>query len=317
MKMFPGIFQNDTENTKERPNTGKTHTNGTEKKIVVSKRWKIVILTGIFLHLFIQFIYSVVTTSGVTQFSAGLFAILILYSGFYFVYMLVTLISWIWAVAKKKKTEILANRSVYPKSPNATLTLNGAIYPYMRLDIQKSLKGALESNKVGTVLKGKCVYKDRMEIDHCNIYLALINDSAELIDAIADMLNRAYRFPRGSVLQNGKHAAKVGILCGLAVYLNLSDIPVNEDNVRLYNDMLEKINEQLGEKASLWGIWSAANDNNYDTKTEEGLAEYRKNNPAIVGLYFYGENYADIKNIVVPVLEDSIFNTAYRIEQIN
>lgn len=196
---------------------------------------------------------------------------------------------------------------------NATLTVNGHFQPKTRIGLEKAINDFLEKAKVGKVLGGKCIYKGRMEVDYCEIYLSLKYENPRLIEWIAKQFNRWWNFPRGSMIEGFKTAFRVGTLGGLACYLDVSELKYEEYG-ESYQQMLKNIGEALGEKCSYGGLWIAANDGNYE-RDEEGMKAYQENNPTIVGLYYYGGNYPELKEIIEPIIKETAFGSVCRFEQ--
>lgn len=199
---------------------------------------------------------------------------------------------------------------------NATLTVNGQYTPVIRKELEEVIDRELKHAKIGEVLGGKNIYKDRMEVDYCEIYLHLNHEAPALTDLLARFFTESMNLPRGSVLQGPKKILQVGSLFGLGLYFNLSKVPDNPEMVEEFKKLAKKIRESLDGIVSIYCSWIASNDVNYGD-SEEDHAAYLQNNPTIIAYYIYGRDYAEMKSIIEPLVKDSPFSDVCRIEKKN
>ena len=190
-----------------------------------------------------------------------------------------------------------------PTVKNATLTLNGKFLPELRRKYEKSIDDMLRYFKIGVVIGGKCIYKERMEVDSCEIYLSLRYDAPGFIQDIAAHMEKIFRIPRGSLLQGPHGFCSLGHKAGLALYLNVTDIS-GEGVQEKYNTMLSSIAETFKEKDWLAEIWEAKSNVSF---------ELDEDNPHMVGLYYYCDDYDDMKTAIEPIVQKSIFAEVYKI----
>ncbi len=190
-----------------------------------------------------------------------------------------------------------------PTVKNATLTLNGKFLPELRRKYEKSIDDMLRYFKIGVVIGGKCIYKERMEVDSCEIYLSLRYDAPSFIQDIAAHMEKIFRIPRGSLLQGPHGFCSLGHKAGLALYLNVTDIS-GEGVQEKYNTMLSSIAETFKEKDWLAEIWEAKSNVSF---------ELDEDNPHMVGLYYYCDDYDDMKTAIEPIVQKSIFAEVYKI----
>lgn len=196
---------------------------------------------------------------------------------------------------------------------NAKLTVFLQMTPQQRINLQKAINEILEVQKLGKVIGGKSFYKERMEIDHSEIYLSLRHDNYRFAQWFAERLTGSFNLPRNTLLECAGTVIRVGKMGGLACYLDVTEYNT-EDDVEKYKAMTEEIRTSLGNMGACFGFWEASNDVNYE-RDEEGLKEYRKNNPHVIALYYYGADYRELKDVIEPILEKSIFSEVYRIVQ--
>lgn len=190
-----------------------------------------------------------------------------------------------------------------PTVKNATLTLNGKFLPELRRKYEKSIDDMLRYFKIGVVIGGKCIYKERMEVDSCEIYLSLRYDAPGFIQDIAAHMEKIFRIPRGSLLQGPHGFCSLGHKAGLALYLNVTDIS-GEGIQEKYNTMLSSIAETFKEKDWLAEIWEAKSNVSF---------ELDEDNPHMVGLYYYCDDYDDMKTAIEPIVQKSVFAEVYKI----
>ncbi len=190
-----------------------------------------------------------------------------------------------------------------PTVKNATLTLNGKFLPELRRKYEKSIDDMLRYFKIGVVIGGKCIYKERMEVDSCEIYLSLRYDAPGFMQDIAAHMEKIFRIPRGSLLQGPHGFCSLGHKAGLALYLNVTDIS-GEGVQEKYNTMLSSIAETFKEKDWLAEIWEAKSNVSF---------ELDEDNPHMVGLYYYCDDYDDMKTAIEPIVQKSIFAEVYKI----
>ena len=190
-----------------------------------------------------------------------------------------------------------------PTVKNATLTLNGKFLPELRRKFEKGIDDMLRHFKIGVVIGGECIYKERMEVDHCEIHLSLRYDASGFIQDIAAHMDKIFRIPRGSLLQGPHGFCPLGHKAGLALYLDITNIPV-EGFQEKYNSMLSSIAEAFKEKDWLAEIWEAKRNVSF---------ELDDIHPHMVGIYYYSDDYDDMKSAIEPIVKETIFAEAYKI----
>ena len=200
------------------------------------------------------------------------------------------------------------------RTVNATLTVNAHFDPKLRAQLEKAVDGLLTATKVGRVVSGKCIYKEKMEVDRCELYLSLKYEDTRLLEGLAKSLDKAVPIPRGSLIQGFNGFCKVGVLSGLAVYFQVSKVPYSEEAQQDYANMIDKIYNALEDKVSVSCHWSAVNG--YITKNAKPDIEvYGEEEPIIYAYYYYGTDFADMKSAVEPIIKESKFSDVCRLVQ--
>lgn len=190
-----------------------------------------------------------------------------------------------------------------PEVKNATLTLNGKFAPELRKKFEQSIDEILKNNKIGVVLGGKCIYKERKEAEACEIYLSLRYDAPGFISDISAYLEQVLNIPRGSMLE-GPHGYKaLGQLSGISVYLDVTDLPIEEVKED-YSSMLKEIGETFKGKRCLFDMWEATVEDNPD------FAHIKTH---MVGLFYYSDDYEYMKSSIEPIVQKTVFAEVYKI----
>ena len=129
------------------------------------------------------------------------------------------------------------------------------------------------------------------------------DDAPGFIQDRAAHMEKIFRIPRGSLLQGPHGFCSLGHKAGLALYLNVTDIS-GEGVQEKYNTMLSSIAETFKEKDWLAEIWEAKSNVSF---------ELDEDNPHMVGLYYYCDDYDDMKTAIEPIVQKSIFAEVYKI----
>lgn len=180
-----------------------------------------------------------------------------------------------------------------------TVHLNAKFQPTDRFELEDALQTVLEKLELGEVDGGGTAMLPSGEISSCDIEVYLKDGSPETIAKLADILNH-FGIPKNSKLQyqNALHEESetdIGTLEGLALYLNGTNLPKETYANCDINYVIEKINELLQNSGQMYSYW-------------EG--------PSETALYFYGDSYENMRNLMQPFLTDYPLCKKCRIVQI-
>ncbi|MBN1428008.1 MAG: hypothetical protein JXB07_06455 [Anaerolineae bacterium] len=186
----------------------------------------------------------------------------------------------------------MVNKSIF-----AYAQINARVQPIDRGDrYEDPLQEALEEKGFGEVTGGGTMLSANKEIAYCGIDLDLDN-LEQSIPFVCKILTQCGA-PKGSKLQvevNGEQQEiPFGILEGLAIYLNGSDLPDEVYQTCDINHVYEEINRLLGERGEIQGYWKG---------------------PTETALYLYGYSVAEMKQLIeafmseYPLCEKARFET--------
>ncbi len=173
------------------------------------------------------------------------------------------------------------------------LHLNARFQPKHRFELEDALHEILQKNNAGEITGGGTSLKENGEIDSCDIEINFSNDEKSL-DWLVGLLNRI-GIPKGSVLQGIEPPINVGVLEGLALYLNGTDLPrkiYKECDVNFAIEQLEQSIDGIGHMYS-----------------------YRELDK-FTALYFYGRSFSAMKEKMDPFISSYPLCQKCRIEQI-
>lgn len=173
------------------------------------------------------------------------------------------------------------------------LHLNARFQPKHRFELEDALHEILQKNNAGEITGGGTSLKENGEIDSCDIEINFSNDEKSL-DWLVNLLN-SIGIPKGSVLQGIEPPINVGVLEGLALYLNGTDLPrkiYKECDVNFAIEQLEQSIDGIGHMYS-----------------------YRELDK-FTALYFYGRSFSAMKEKMDPFISSYPLCQKCRIEQI-
>jgi hypothetical protein len=172
---------------------------------------------------------------------------------------------------KKPKKEQTKEDSEY----FLTLQINARLMPLDRGDIYEDpILDALEASGCGTVDGGgTLLQKAGGEIEYCDVGIVLNGNTKENMDELLRIID-SIEFPKGSFLIGEDLKLPLGVLEGLALYMNGTELPDEVYRSHDINYVIERIKELLGESGSLYSYWEGPKD---------------------TALYFYGPSFEEMK----------------------
>jgi hypothetical protein len=158
--------------------------------------------------------------------------------------------------------------------------LNARIMPLDRGErYEDPLGEALAENGFGQVTGAGTLQSKGGEIEYCGIDIDLF-DVPKGIPFICEFLAQRGA-PKGSKLQyelNGqKFEVPFGLVEGLAIYLNGTDLPAEVYKQCDVNEVCEEINSLLGDRGAIQGHWQG---------------------PTETALYLYGSSADEMRNLI-------------------
>ncbi len=173
------------------------------------------------------------------------------------------------------------------------LHLNARFQPKHRFELEDALQEILQKNKAGEITGGGTSLKANGEIDSCDIEIDFSNDGKSL-EWLVNLLN-AIGIPKGSVLQGIEPPIHVGILEGLAIYMNGTDLAEEIYKSCDINYVIEQLEQAID------GIGR--------------MYSYRELNE-FTALYFYGTSFSAMKEKMSPFISSYPLCQKCHIEQI-
>jgi len=153
---------------------------------------------------------------------------------------------------------------------------------------------ALKQMSIGEVAGGGTLRDVTGEIKKCDVEIYLYEKS----DAYYDKLHSFLMFlgvPKGSFLISGNVKRKIGNLEGLALYLNGTDLDNEIYNSCDVNFAISEMIRILGSEYKYHSYWEGAKE---------------------TALYFYGESFIKMNDLVIPFINDYPLCKKSRIIQI-
>ncbi|MEL6747999.1 MAG: hypothetical protein AAFO79_09340 [Pseudomonadota bacterium] len=164
-----------------------------------------------------------------------------------------------------------------------TATLNARLQPMHRFEsFEEPLNTAMQAEKVGEVTGGGTMMASHGEVSWCDLELAVGAVSQASIERVVAELEQLGA-PKGSYLSfpDGDVRLDFGAQEGLAIYLNGTDLPASVYETSDINDVIEDLETALGDRGALKSWW-------------EG--------PEETALYLYGPSYANMRELIAPIL---------------
>ncbi|WP_159567724.1 hypothetical protein [Budvicia diplopodorum] len=177
---------------------------------------------------------------------------------------------------------------------SVTITLNARLQPIHRGELEDALAQVLGAHHIGRISGGGSLLTDNGEIKECDIEIIATDISPQAIEHIISFLERALA-PKGSKLRIGNNVTLFGKHEGLALYLNGTDLP---DEVYENSD----INVIIDELASLLG--------------QEGMMHSHFDGETETALYYYGNQFTTMHQLIEPFLESYPLCQQCRVVQI-
>jgi hypothetical protein len=176
--------------------------------------------------------------------------------------------------------------------------LNARILPLDRGDrYEDPLIEALAGNGYGEVTGGGTGQSENGEIAYCGIDIDLFNVE-EGVPFICEFL-ATRGAPKGSALEFERNGEKIevqfGILEGLAIYLNGTDLPDEVYQTSDVNELVDEINRLLGDRGDMQGHWQG---------------------PTETALYLYGYSADEMKELIAGPLTNYPLCQRARMERI-
>ena len=176
--------------------------------------------------------------------------------------------------------------------------LNSRIMPVDRGErFEDPLIEALEQNGYGAVSGGGTGQSEDGEIEYCGIDLDITD-----MDRGIPFLIKAFDTlgaPKGSKLQYEVDGQKVekpfGVMEGLALYLNGTDLPDEVYEQCDSNFVYDEMNRRLGERGQIESHWQG---------------------PTETALYAYGPSFAEMQSLIAPLLAEYPLCQKCRVVQI-
>lgn len=154
-------------------------------------------------------------------------------------------------------------------------TLNARLQPVQRVErYDDPLHEFLQARSAGSVEGGGTLLGENGEVESADVEIELHDpDKLELLAQALELLGA----PAGSMLQAGDRTLPLGRLEGLGLYLNGTDLPAEVYGSSDVNQVIERLEDLLGEAGELHGWW-------------EG--------PRETALYFYGSSFDEMAELV-------------------
>ena len=173
------------------------------------------------------------------------------------------------------------------------LYLNARFQPKHRFELEDALQEIFQKNKAGEITGGGTSLKENGEIDSCDIEIEFYEDEKSLEWLVK--LMGAIGIPKGSVLYGVEPPINVGVLGGLAIYLNGTDLSeeiYKNCDINYVIEQLEQVIDGIGRMYS-----------------------YRELNE-FTALYFYGTSFLAMKEKMDSFISSYPLRQKCQIEQI-
>ncbi|MDB5305869.1 MAG: hypothetical protein JWO38_71 [Gemmataceae bacterium] len=167
-----------------------------------------------------------------------------------------------------------------PEPVPAYAYLNARVLPLDRGDrYEEPLAEALAENGFAEITGGGTGQSEAGEIDYCGIDIDL-HDLPNGVPFVCDFL-AGCGAPKGSKLQYEEDGQPVevpfGVLEGLAIYLNGTDLPDEVYATSDVNELYQELNRLLGDRGSIQGYWQG---------------------PTETALYLYGYSVDEMRGLI-------------------
>jgi len=167
-----------------------------------------------------------------------------------------------------------------------TLEINGKLMPMHRGDIYEDpLQEALEEAGIGNIDGGGTLLAEDGSVACCDIHIELV-DGDENLEKLLEIL-AGLGLPKGSRLHfdadDDKEAIPLGDLEGLALALNGTDLPARVYKECDINHAITQILALLGDCGDMYSHWRG---------------------PDHTIIYFYGRSYEEMKQRMMPFLQE-------------
>ncbi|KLN97667.1 hypothetical protein [Moellerella wisconsensis] len=182
-------------------------------------------------------------------------------------------------------------------SSAVTITLNARLESERRIDLQDAITQVMEKlDKEIYVIGGETLLSEHGEPEKCKIQLAVDDANGENISLILQMISSMIS-PKGSKLHINNDEAEIefGHEEGLAIYINGSDLGEDVYQNSDINEVIERCDELIEDIGTIQGTW--------DGSTETAL-------------YFYGESFAAMVELLQPYLDSEPLCQKARLVQI-
>lgn len=173
------------------------------------------------------------------------------------------------------------------------LHLNARYQPKHRFELEDALQEILGNNNAGEVTGGGTLLKENGEIESCDIEIEFREDQKSL-EWLVSLLNKI-GIPKGSVINGVDLPINVGTLEGLAIYLNVTDLPEEVYASCDVNILIEKLEQAVDPIGSMYSY--------------RELDEF-------TALYFYGVSFSAMKEKMESIILTYPLCQKCRIEQI-
>ena len=194
-------------------------------------------------------------------------------------------------MSKESEVKQTEESSLYP----VTIEINARLQPFDRGDLYEDpIAEALESTGLGAVVGGGTLMQRSGEVGLCDVHIDIIDSTPESIAKLMEIIE-GLRLPKGSFLKAENLEQPVGILEGLALYLNGTELPDEVYKTSDINHVVAKINEMLTGVGAMYSHWRG---------------------PEETALYFYGVSFEEMKRKMEPFLAEYPLCQKCRVEQI-
>ena len=179
----------------------------------------------------------------------------------------------------KKKSD----KKVEPQLWHITLNLNARVMPLDRGDwFEDPIDGLLGKMKIGSVDGGGTLQEATGEISCCDIEIVLNEKSDVAFSKLQDVLSR-FPIPKGSFLIFDDKKQSIGVVEGLALYLNGTDLGQDVYESCDVNFVVDELARLLDEEFYYFSHW-------------EG--------PSETAIYVYGKSYEKMQELIKPFIEE-------------
>ena len=185
------------------------------------------------------------------------------------------------------------------KSPGTgvTFTLNARLQPMHRGQFfEDHLEPILADKALGEIEGGGALQSKTGEIEYCDI-VVLVNEPVDANSAAIASALEGFGAPLGSryVVDGSDDPTPFGVNQGLGLYLNGTDLPdetyANED----VNELIDRLKETIDGHGKLMSFWQG---------------------PTETALYFYGESFDQMAEVLASLIAAHPLAQQSRVEQI-